>query len=191
MLRYRSGGRAGLSRYESANPRQMEFRFRAFVRRLRPFRFKPEGRANRWEKCTGYRLGEISSSELPHVGRCAARHIDRRLLRIEAVATQTAAFLFHRLLRDQCELSQVVIIERALGLGGLIWSECSGGSADGCRDPETVIRKACADCRPDYCPVGIATRQAVSCPDSARVRQACPKTAFSGKHSYASTSTWG
>ena len=30
------------------------------------------------------------------------------------------------LLRDQCELAQVVIIERALRVGGLIQSECSG-----------------------------------------------------------------
>jgi exodeoxyribonuclease-3 len=31
-----------------------------------------------------------------------------------------------RLLRDQCELAQVVIIERTLSVGGLIQSECSG-----------------------------------------------------------------
>ena len=28
--------------------------------------------------------------------------------------------IFYRLLRDQCELAQVVIIERALSVGGLI-----------------------------------------------------------------------
>jgi hypothetical protein len=39
-----------------------------------------------------------------------------------AVATKTAGFalFFFRLLRDQCELAQVVIIERALSVGGLI-----------------------------------------------------------------------
>ena len=31
-----------------------------------------------------------------------------------------------RLLRDQCEFAQVVIIERTLSVGGLIQSECSG-----------------------------------------------------------------
>ena len=31
-----------------------------------------------------------------------------------------------RLLRDQCELAQVVIIERTLSVGGLSQSECSG-----------------------------------------------------------------
>jgi hypothetical protein len=30
------------------------------------------------------------------------------------------ALFLYRLLRDQCELAQVVIIERALGVGGLI-----------------------------------------------------------------------
>jgi hypothetical protein len=47
---------------------------------------------------------------------------------MEAVATKTAGvgLFFYRLLRDQCELAQVVIVERALSVGGLIKSECSG-----------------------------------------------------------------
>ena len=48
---------------------------------------------------------------------------DRRGLK--AVATKTAGGLcsvFYRLLRDQCELAQVMIIERALSVGGLIKS---------------------------------------------------------------------
>ena len=36
--------------------------------------------------------GEISRSEWPHVARCAARYIDRRPTRMEAVATKTAGF---------------------------------------------------------------------------------------------------
>ena len=48
--------------------------------------------------------------------------------RMEAGATKAARFalFFYRLLRDQCELAQVVIIERTLSVGGLIQSECSG-----------------------------------------------------------------
>jgi hypothetical protein len=39
-----------------------------------------------------------------------------------AVATKTPGFAlsFYLLVRDQCELAQVVIIERALSVGGLI-----------------------------------------------------------------------
>jgi hypothetical protein len=41
---------------------------------------------------------------------------------MEAAAATTAGFglFFYRLLRDQCELAQVVIVERALSVGGLI-----------------------------------------------------------------------
>src|SRR3984885_6072108 len=51
-----------------------------------------------------------------------------RPARTDAVATKAARFalFFYRLLRDQCELAQVVIIERTLRVGGLIQSECSG-----------------------------------------------------------------
>src|ERR1700733_2798579 len=60
--------------------------------------------------------------------RKISRYIDRRPTRMEAVATKAARFalFFYRLLRDQCELAQVVIIERTLSVGGLIQSECSG-----------------------------------------------------------------
>jgi hypothetical protein len=66
--------------------------------------------------------GEISSSELQHVARCDGRYLDRRPTRMAAVATKTPGFaLFSYLLvRDQCELAQVVIIKRALSVGGLI-----------------------------------------------------------------------
>ncbi len=66
----------------SANPPQMEFRFRSLVR----------------------------------------RYIDRRPTRMEAIATKTEGFalFFYRLHRDQRELAQVVIIERALSVGSLI-----------------------------------------------------------------------
>ena len=51
-----------------------------------------------------------------------------RPARMDAVATKAVGFplFLYRLLRDQCELAQVVIIERALSVGGLIKSECSG-----------------------------------------------------------------
>ncbi len=45
---------------------------------------------------------------------------------LRRLAGQFQDLFFYRLLRDQCELAQVVIIERALSVGGLIQSECSG-----------------------------------------------------------------
>ncbi len=51
---------------------------------------------------------------------------DRRGLRPLRRKPQEALFCFYRLLRDQCELAQVMIIERALSVGGLIKSECAG-----------------------------------------------------------------
>src|ERR1700690_3990707 len=42
------------------------------------------------------------------------------------VGNRETCSIFYRLLRDQCELAQVVIIERTLSVGGLIQSECSG-----------------------------------------------------------------
>src|SRR6202142_3210058 len=42
------------------------------------------------------------------------------------VGNRETCSIFYRLLRDQCELAQVVIIERTLSVGGLIQGECSG-----------------------------------------------------------------
>ena len=55
-----------------------------------------------------------------------AKHTNPRIVLPNLHQIPAQSLFFYRLLRDQCELAQVVIIERALSVGGLIQSECSG-----------------------------------------------------------------